>query len=50
MTKIRNTSYSFAETKYLRVAVREHILAPPEVQIKMFTSRAWAAKSTLLIM
>ena len=27
--QIQNTSYSFAETKYLRVAVREHILAPP---------------------
>ena len=29
MTKIQNTSSSFAETKYYRVAAREHILAPP---------------------
>jgi hypothetical protein len=29
MTQIQNTSYSFAETKYFRVAAREHTLAPP---------------------
>ena len=29
MTQIQNTSYSFAETKYFRVAAREHYLAPP---------------------
>ena len=29
MTEIQNTSYSFATPKYLRVAVREHTLAPP---------------------
>ena len=29
MTQIQNISSSFAETKYFRVAVREHTLAPP---------------------
>ena len=29
MTKIQNTSQSFAETKHFRVAAREHTLAPP---------------------
>ena len=29
MAQIQNTSWSFAETKYFRVAVREHTLAPP---------------------
>ena len=28
-TQIQNTSYSFAETKYFRVAAREHTPAPP---------------------
>ena len=29
MTQIQNTSWSFAATKYFRVAAREHTLAPP---------------------
>ena len=29
MTRIQNTSQSFAETQYFRVAPREHTLAPP---------------------
>ena len=29
MTQSQNTSQSFAETKYFRVAAREHTLAPP---------------------
>ena len=29
MTQTQNTSYSFAETNYFRVASREHTLAPP---------------------
>ena len=29
MTQIQNTSRSFAEAKYFRVAAREHTLAPP---------------------